>query len=55
MGKRITMIIGHPDGTEAHFCHALARAYEEGAIAAGHEVRTVESLERMRVLGRRAR
>jgi putative NADPH-quinone reductase len=42
MGKRITIILGHPDSTEPHFCHALARAYEEGATRAGHEIRTID-------------
>jgi len=41
-GKRITIIQGHPDPKEAHFCHALAWAYDEGARAAGHEVRTID-------------
>jgi putative NADPH-quinone reductase len=40
--RRITIIQGHPDGNEPHFCHALAAAYAEGAAAAGHEVRTVD-------------
>ena len=38
MGKRITVIDGHPDLDPAHFCHALANAYTAGALAAGHEV-----------------
>lgn len=41
MGKRIAIIDGHPDFREERFVHALARAYEEGAKAAGHEVRTL--------------
>lgn len=43
MSKRITIIQGHPDGTAAHFCHALAQAYTEGATAAGHDVRHIET------------
>jgi putative NADPH-quinone reductase len=32
IAKRIAIIQGHPDPKEAHFCHALAWAYEEGAV-----------------------
>jgi len=39
--KKITIIDGHPDPGEERFCHALAKAYAEGARGAGHEVRTV--------------
>lgn len=40
MAKRSILIIqGHPDVSGVHFCHALADAYAEGAIAAGHQVR----------------
>jgi putative NADPH-quinone reductase len=42
MGKRITIIQGHPDPGESRLCHALGWAYEEGAVAAGHEVRTID-------------
>jgi putative NADPH-quinone reductase len=42
MTRRILIILGHPDAGEAHFCHALARAYEEGAVKAGHEVRLID-------------
>jgi putative NADPH-quinone reductase len=42
MAKRITIIQGHPDPEEKHFCHALAWTYEEAAVAAGHEVRTID-------------
>jgi putative NADPH-quinone reductase len=42
MHKRILLILGHPDHGARHFCHALAEAYADGAIAAGHEVRRVE-------------
>jgi putative NADPH-quinone reductase len=41
MAKRITIIQGHPDEKERHFGHALAKAYEDGATAAGHQVRTI--------------
>jgi putative NADPH-quinone reductase len=42
MGRRIAIIQGHPDGSTARFCHALAAAYEESARAAGHDVRRIE-------------
>jgi putative NADPH-quinone reductase len=42
MPKRIAIILGHPDAAEPHYCHALARAYQEGAVAAGHEVRIID-------------
>lgn len=38
MGKRITVIQGHPDPAPTHFGHALADAYVRGAEQAGHEV-----------------
>jgi len=37
MGKNITIILGHPDS--ASYCASIATAYEQAAIAAGHEVR----------------
>lgn len=42
MAKRITIILGHPDATSRHLCHALADAYAEGAREAGCDVRTVD-------------
>lgn len=39
---RILLLQGHPDPASSHLCHALASAYEEGARAGGHEVRTVD-------------
>jgi putative NADPH-quinone reductase len=42
MPKRIAIILGHPDASEPHFCHALAQAYQEGAVGAGHEVRVID-------------
>lgn len=42
MGKRILLIQGHPDAGEHHLCNALARAYGQGAGAAGHELRMVK-------------
>jgi putative NADPH-quinone reductase len=43
MGRRIVLLLGHPDPRGEHFCHALAAAYEAGARAAGHEVRIVDA------------
>lgn len=42
MGRRIVVIQGHPDPARGHFCHALAKAYADGAAAAGHEVRQID-------------
>jgi putative NADPH-quinone reductase len=42
---RICIIQGHPSTGEGHFCHALARAYSDGATRAGHEVRIVSVAE----------
>ena len=42
MGKHIVIIDGHPDGRSERYIHALARAYREGAEAAGHEVADIE-------------
>ena len=42
MGKRVTIIQGHPDPDEGHFCHAIGWTYEEGAIEGGHQVRTID-------------
>jgi putative NADPH-quinone reductase len=42
MGRRIAIIQGHPDPASGRFGRALATAYAEGAMQAGHEVRTIE-------------
>lgn len=42
---RICVIQGHPSGGERHFCHALAHSYAQGAMAGGHETRTVSVAE----------
>jgi putative NADPH-quinone reductase len=39
---KILLLQGHPDARGGHFCHALAQAYRDGAIGAGHELRTVD-------------
>ena len=48
MPKRIVIIQGHPDSEGAHFCHALADAYGEAALAAGHFARAHRKLARDR-------
>lgn len=45
MKKRVLLIQGHPDAAHAHLCGALEKAYEEGAVAAGHAVRHVRVAE----------
>src|SRR6185295_13371252 len=42
MPRRILILQGHPDTTERHLGHALAKAYAEGAREAGHELRTID-------------
>ena len=42
MSQRIVIIQGHPDPADGRYGRALARAYAEGAEAAGHEVRRIE-------------
>lgn len=42
MGKRITIIQGHPDAEARHFGHALADEYAKGCEDGGHEVRRIE-------------
>jgi putative NADPH-quinone reductase len=42
MAKRISIIQGHPDSREGHFCHALGWTYEAAAVEAGHQVRTID-------------
>ena len=39
---KIAVILGHPDPSGNHLCHALANAYVDGALAAGHEVEQVD-------------
>jgi len=41
-GKRITIIVGHPDPDPARLCRVLAQACFAGARAAGHEVRLID-------------
>lgn len=42
MADRICIIQGHPHDDPAHFCHALAEAYADGAVAGGASVERVE-------------
>ncbi len=41
--RRIALIQGHPDPAGGHLDHALADAYADGAAAAGHELRRIET------------
>lgn len=38
---KIVLIQGHPDSSEEHLGHALAKAYEDGAREGGHEVKAI--------------
>lgn len=42
MPRNIAIIQGHPDPAGGRLCHALAKAYAEGAVEAGHAVSRVE-------------
>ncbi len=42
MAKTVVIIQGHPDPAGGHLCHALADAYAEGAIKAGHGVTRID-------------
>jgi len=42
MSRRIAIIQGHPDASRPHLLFAMADAYANGAIAAGHDVRRIE-------------
>lgn len=42
MGKRILILLGHPDPSHDRLCRALAEAYADGAQAAGHQVRRID-------------
>jgi putative NADPH-quinone reductase len=41
MSRRILIVQGHPDSRPERFCHALADAYADGAVEAGHQVRRI--------------
>ncbi len=40
--KKIAIIQGHPDAACQHYCHALAEAYQQGAEAAGNQVKRID-------------
>lgn len=40
--SRIALIVGHPDPSPVRLCRGLARAYAEGAEAAGHSVQIID-------------
>jgi len=42
MGRRILILLGHPDPAPERLCRALAEAYAEGARSAGHDVRLID-------------
>lgn len=42
MGKRILILLGHPDPSHDRLCRALADAYADGALKAGHEIRRID-------------
>ncbi|MRV73850.1 flavodoxin family protein [Duganella sp. FT92W] len=41
--RSVLIIEGHPDAGARHFCHALADAYEAGALQAGHSVTRIDA------------
>jgi putative NADPH-quinone reductase len=45
MNKNILLIQGHPDISQEHLCHALEHHYAQGAVEAGHKVRTIKIAE----------
>ncbi|GAA4333400.1 NAD(P)H-dependent oxidoreductase [Pigmentiphaga soli] len=42
MGKRIAVIVGHPDPDDNRYGRVLARTYAEAARRAGHEAREID-------------
>jgi putative NADPH-quinone reductase len=42
MGKRILIILGHPDPRPERLCRGLAEAYHDSATDAGHEVKILD-------------
>lgn len=45
MSQRILVIQGHPDRSQPHFAHALAKTYADAASQAGHSVRELNVAE----------
>jgi putative NADPH-quinone reductase len=42
MSRHILVVVGHPDPDPNRFCRALANAYVDGAVAAGHSVNRID-------------
>jgi len=42
MNRAVCIIQGHPHGEDTHLCHALAKAYADGARLAGARVHTID-------------
>lgn len=42
MGQRIAIVQGHPDASPLRLGHALAEAYAQSAVAAGHHVERID-------------
>lgn len=42
MARKVLILNGHPDAASKGLCYAIAEAYDEGARAAGHEVRRLD-------------
>lgn len=45
MQKKIAILYGHPDSSAERLCHTLAKAYKDGALLSGHEVRRINVSE----------
>jgi len=45
MSKRIAILYGHPDPSSKRLCHALSKAYQDGAQLTGHEVERINVSE----------
>lgn len=43
--KNILVIQGHPDNSEEHYCHVLAKKYISAALSGGHEIKQVKVAE----------
>lgn len=41
--SKIAIIQGHPDQSNSHYCHAIAKAYSEGAITKNHTVTIIDA------------
>lgn len=42
MNRAVCIIQGHPHGEDTHLCHALAKAYADGARLAGARVHAID-------------